>query len=612
MSSGMFCGARHFILNQPQFVDNSSHANNTGNKGSGLNALLRASMREAFHDSSVRYPPPRCHPGTRQEFINNITKWGLGGSDQRLVLWMHGPAGVGKSAVAQSCADLFTLQNKLGASIFFSHPNERNDPGRLFTSISYQIAIRVDSYGDLLDYRIQRDQTLVTKSIKDQFQDLLVKPVSQLGAKGVDIGEWVIIVDGLDECEGREVQCDIIEMVATSVREKALPFRWIFFSRSEPHMVTSFTMNNMQSSALHLELRTLPNRRIPEDTTKEWFSGHMALWREIDVLVNLSAGLWIYPATIVRFVRDPDSSPVEQLSTVLALAKDSNRKASSGHPLTELDLFYTFIMRRIPSKILPIIQRILLLNHYLNYYFSSTFSSGLKGIRNVGLGIVIANALGLTEFHFRNACVSLHSVLTFESPPCGIRFYHASFMEFLGDVKRSKEFCFYSCLNTLRQEFVQRLNNVHAHSITGRPNPTITGIDVTWQSHNEGNSWLQPLELYRWLVAHLLGLCGWRGHPLDPSACIALLNFQFRRIPYLMPEKLFEFSLKGFGNNIPVKFRQRIVRRPYNPIVYLKKPDVVDWCDTWIVGEGKNKVVIWEQQSVVWIASYPNFSWSNH
>ncbi|KAF9444061.1 hypothetical protein P691DRAFT_637331, partial [Macrolepiota fuliginosa MF-IS2] len=314
---------------------------------------------------------PSCHPGTRYDFIDTIVGWSLGNSEHtERILMMRGPAGVGKSAVAQSCAELLAEKNKLGVAIFFSRPNERDDPHRLFPSLSYQIATKSKPYGDILGHRIRNDPTLVAKSVKEQFQELLVKPLSQLGADvGGDVGGLVVIIDGLDECDkGPQMHCDIVEIVIASVHKKTTPFRWAFLSRPETHIVGSFTAADTRPLSYHLEIRV--SREIDNEIALylkaelrkiQQRSGLPNSWvseRDIGTLVNLSGGLFIYAATLVRFVGNHRSlGPVDQLRAVLALAK-GNKEISSTHPLSELDRFYILIMRCIPPEILPRIQAI--------------------------------------------------------------------------------------------------------------------------------------------------------------------------------------------------------------------------------------------------------------
>jgi hypothetical protein len=70
---------------------------------------------------------------------------GLGMNDQNaVILWMYGPAGAGKSAIAHDIAQRCDLEKLLLASFFFS----RSDPARrnaksLIVTISYQIAINI-------------------------------------------------------------------------------------------------------------------------------------------------------------------------------------------------------------------------------------------------------------------------------------------------------------------------------------------------------------------------------------------------------------------------------------------------------------------------------------
>lgn len=428
-------------------------------------------MPDAFHDSSARYPPPHCHPGTRQDFIEQITDWGIGSShDPKRILWMWGPAGVGKSAVAQSCADLLDTKNKLGAALFFSRPNRRDDPNTLFTSLSYQVATRSRLYGDILDREIWNDPTLVKKSIVRQFQELLVKPLQELRVRGENMEERVIIIDGLDECADNKTQCDIIEIIATSVRSETTPFRWAFFSRAEPHIAASFGSHHVSPLSLRLELpvsREIDheiNCYLTYELTKIQEQHRLPQpWppdREIGILVDLSAGLFIYAATIIRFISERNSSgPVDQLQVVLSLVAQRT-ETDSEHPLAELDLFYTLIMQRIPPKILPTVQKILLLQSI----------PGTSG--DVTDARTLANVLGLSYAQFHNACDTLHSVLKLEysylqlqsCEVLNISFYHASFMDFIQAPQRSKEFSVYSCLETVRQELAEYLDNVHSRS----------------------------------------------------------------------------------------------------------------------------------------------------
>jgi hypothetical protein len=68
-------------------------------------ALLRSlSATGAPFDSQDRSPAPKCHPGTRSDILSKIYTW-IGNHNSKKLCWVHGPAGAGKSAIAQTVAE---------------------------------------------------------------------------------------------------------------------------------------------------------------------------------------------------------------------------------------------------------------------------------------------------------------------------------------------------------------------------------------------------------------------------------------------------------------------------------------------------------------------------
>lgn len=86
----------------------------------GLQYLLKYSMPDAFYNSNPHYPPPKCYLGTRMGNIALFITGALGDSDQEEpILRKLGLFGVGKSAVARSCAEaLAPTKNSLPPSSF--------------------------------------------------------------------------------------------------------------------------------------------------------------------------------------------------------------------------------------------------------------------------------------------------------------------------------------------------------------------------------------------------------------------------------------------------------------------------------------------------------------
>ncbi len=167
--------------------------------------------------------------------------------------WMRGPAGVGKSAIAQTCAEKLKKTGHLGAAFFFTVKGYNNSL-RLFTTIAYQLSTTLPDYRAVVDERISKDKTLVEKKISSQFESLIIEPLWELEKQGKRVQPKAIFIDGLDECAGEDAQAEIIKMIASSVRDRSMPFRWAIFSRVEPRIVSTFKQDSVASVTHSVEL----------------------------------------------------------------------------------------------------------------------------------------------------------------------------------------------------------------------------------------------------------------------------------------------------------------------------------------------------------------------
>ena len=70
----------------------------------------------AFHNSDERYDPPKCHPHTRRAVLKKIIDWVKDADKVALFLWLYGPTGAGKLAIAQTIAELLEKEGLLAAA----------------------------------------------------------------------------------------------------------------------------------------------------------------------------------------------------------------------------------------------------------------------------------------------------------------------------------------------------------------------------------------------------------------------------------------------------------------------------------------------------------------
>ncbi|KAJ7906072.1 hypothetical protein B0H13DRAFT_1619836, partial [Mycena leptocephala] len=206
---------------------------------SGLHILHRAIAGDAFYDSAERFPQPRCHPETRKKLLDVLWNWACGIEPPRnwtSILWLRGPAGSGKSAIAQSFCQRLRDNGRLGGSFFFKREHSsRGNAKKLFPTIAYQLAL-LPELKSLISQRIENDPAIVDRSLSDQLQELIVEPCQNSSlAQPVSV-----VIDGLDECDGEEIQQEVLRSIGNAVHREDFPILFFIASRPECHIRETF------------------------------------------------------------------------------------------------------------------------------------------------------------------------------------------------------------------------------------------------------------------------------------------------------------------------------------------------------------------------------------
>ncbi|KAJ3560821.1 hypothetical protein NP233_g10583 [Leucocoprinus birnbaumii] len=563
---GILTGAHHNIFNNAQFIQDNS----TNNRPSGLNLLFQHAMPDAFHNSAARYPHPNV---TWSDIKDNM-------------LWMRGSFGIGKTAIAQSCTEVLESQRKLIAAMFLSRANaDRNDPRQFFPSLAYQIATQCPALGDIIAARIIQDPALSTKTLAKQFEDLLARP---------------LIIDGLDECRGTIEQCEIIKIIADSVRNRTTPFRWFITSRPEDHITRTMHSKDIASVSTQFEL---PVSRNIDHEILLYLTDELGKTREshalpktwlteeaLALLVERAGGLWIYISTIVRFINDGNSfGPEDQLRIVIEFAQDLGAKSELDNPLEELDSLYRLIVAQIPARMNQTIRKILLLDHLKDFCTPD-----------------IAAVLGLDEKQFLHCCSSIRSVVEVWSARYNslyMNFYHASFLDFMFDTKRSKELCVLHGRDGYLRELLGWLGEVYSRS-TGTliPDKFHHYAHISQVDSEEFPELILPSkpplvegigggEYYVLVLNFLWSLCSEINlHPMDVETAMLFERLPFQKMFKLLPDEVdpmrWGFDVHKIRSCIPVEFRDKIVRLGKCPVAgCLNRDNVV------ILGSGDNETV---------------------
>ncbi|KAM6491088.1 hypothetical protein JOM56_013327 [Amanita muscaria] len=425
-----FRDAHHFSIggNARIVTIGQQHVNSHGNHG--MDNLKEFVSFNALHDSSAQDPERCCHRGTRRNVLHKMGTWIDDLNAPEHILWLHGPAGVGKSAIAQTISYSYG-QDKIGASFFFfrSDPT-RNDGNRLFPTLAWRLASSVPNVKDFIAFSLEDDPDLPRKVIEAQFNQLIAQPFLTIagGESAAPTSIRVVIIDGLDECSDVKLQRRILKIIGSAVANTHFPLRFVISSRPEAHIEDFFAQ--FQYPTLQIDLANIDGafRDIETYLTSEF--ARIAVEQELDhdvwpgqvimdALVSQSSGQFIYASTVMKYVGAENESAVAQLNVILGL------KPSTGEsPFSELDALYIEILQQqsdqnfLKDFLAVLVVRIAL---------ADMLPGGNFHEDDVML-------LGLDKKQLHRKLRGMRSLL--KSKPF-IDVYHKSFLDFLDDSSRS-------------------------------------------------------------------------------------------------------------------------------------------------------------------------------
>ncbi|KAF9442876.1 hypothetical protein P691DRAFT_845609 [Macrolepiota fuliginosa MF-IS2] len=418
-----------------------------------LEQLKEKGKLVAMHDSSDRAYSPRCHPDTRKSLRTRISQWGVGDGSGERMFWVLGAAAVGKSAVAQTIAEDFDERDRLGASFFFSRPNQVDDPDWVIPTLAYQLATNHSQYKRIITERLADDPSILDKNRRTQLKKLIIEPFHILMTEHPDTvrDSLLIILDGLDECKDKHAQCEFVDLISTHVRQvDEFPLRWLICSRPEWHLQTRLANPhfcvvcerqelNIDDTEAQQDAQRLLDAGF-ENILEEYGDRLPAIWPPEDDVRRIAAvasGHLGFASFILRFIGDDQySDPDNQLGISM---KFLGRGGAVGavNPLHALDLLYRQILSGVPADVLSITMRILGLFLFYGYprfvFDHERLSADAE-----------AKFFDVDKATFRRSLQHLHSVIHVppveKSDTAPLRVYHASFSDFLSDPNRSGKF----------------------------------------------------------------------------------------------------------------------------------------------------------------------------
>ncbi|KAF5360590.1 hypothetical protein D9756_004495 [Leucocoprinus leucothites] len=207
-------GAHNVVINVGQIIAQSKYYNQSGT--TGMDILYEASTPEASIDAEEQDYTPSCYEGTHEQYIKNITTWATASNEDDsipLLYWMKGPAAVGKSAIAQTCAKHLKESGHLATAFFFSIRGQCKDHTCFFPTLTYQLSTTLPDYCDILNHKVSVDRTIIKKMMLSQFIYLITELLWEFREQGKDIQRRTIFLDGLEKCHSTSIQMEIIKII---------------------------------------------------------------------------------------------------------------------------------------------------------------------------------------------------------------------------------------------------------------------------------------------------------------------------------------------------------------------------------------------------------------
>ncbi|KAI5115149.1 hypothetical protein M0805_009449, partial [Coniferiporia weirii] len=144
-----------------------------------------------------------CLEGTRMSVLEQIREWGSSEAGPGL-FWLHGMAGSGKSAIANSVAHMFEEQRCLLGCFFCKKDDpECRVPMNVIPTLAMHFSKWHQTYRSMVASVIQGgDGPKLTQSLQWQFELLMRNPLTSLsvGCKDIPPRPLIVVVDALDEC----------------------------------------------------------------------------------------------------------------------------------------------------------------------------------------------------------------------------------------------------------------------------------------------------------------------------------------------------------------------------------------------------------------------------
>ncbi|KAH6663640.1 hypothetical protein B0J14DRAFT_682901, partial [Halenospora varia] len=499
----------------------------------------------AAFNSFDRQQDPTCLPDTRVDLLQEICDW-ADGEDGRRIFWLNGLAGTGKSTIAQTIAQIYYKEERLGASFFFSRGGgDVSHAGKFFTSIAVQLANNIPSLRHYICDAISNRKDIASQSFRDQLSQLILVPLSKLGS-GSSSSSYMLVIDALDEYDKDEHIRIILQLLAEArtarlrvflTSRPEIPIRHGFYQMPDAEH-QDFVLHNIPPTIINNDIFLFLEYNLGT-IRQEW--GLRANWPGEVVLrqlVHKSSGLFIWAATACRFINEGEEFAEDRLDEIL------EGTGFEGTPEQYLDQIYLTVLKSSipttfrPSEKVRLCARQRRILGTIAILFSPLPAALLAKVISIS-GTQVTQTLG-----------KLQAILDVPKDVTGLlRLHHPSFRDFLlnkdrygefwVDKKEAHQILATSCIQLMSQTLKKDICGMHAPGSQASQVessrlqkcllPEVQYACLSWVQHlqQSGSQAYDGKETHQFLQAYLLHwleALGWMGKTSEGIQAILSLE----------------------------------------------------------------------------------------
>ncbi|KAG6334914.1 hypothetical protein ID866_4175 [Astraeus odoratus] len=372
-----------------------------------------------------------CLENTRMSTLLEIVNWvHSGDSSTQRVLWLHGQAGKGKSAIAHTIAKWFKDLGELGSCFCFAADQLADlRHKKIFATIARDLSDHYPNYRRVLSGAAADTSLVHAPDVKQHWQKFILEPFSQLPA--AIGGPVVIVIDALDESGDEASRRSILDVLA-SVEPASLPqnIRILVTSRPLPDIIRKFggsthvkpkSMDEISSESATHDIQLYISSQLES-------SGYGLPEKAVTRLAEMSDGLFEWARLACEFIGFPKeaATPMERYEDLLS--------AMDGGGAGLLDGMYGTILKdmvgdseRTRSRFYSVMRQILWTLQPLSMDALNTMRRNFSREEDIYDVNLILRSMGALLSGTADRCTP-------------VRPLHASFYDFLMDASRGGKF----------------------------------------------------------------------------------------------------------------------------------------------------------------------------